>query len=213
MQLLVQLQLQVFLHNQDDKHQTTSDAASHPKWCSQKPEKRQMIPRKMRGGGRGRRVLRCRVQLDILFKPRISSMTVTVWHYTLQWHQGSRKLIFLLENHLRIDSTTERAGQHLQTSCSTGKRSHFCGCSFSERYNYRPAFTWNFIFVVSENNDCFLLQLNIIFSMSLLLQIRAFLWTRKIIWNALWKAVDTVSVSLKFKRNVEVCRSNILMLF
>ena len=49
MQLLVQLQLQVFLHNQADKHQTLSDVASHPKWCSQKPERRRMIPRKIRG--------------------------------------------------------------------------------------------------------------------------------------------------------------------
>lgn len=58
------------------------------------------------GGERGRRVLCCRVRLDVLYKPRILPMTATVCHYTLQWHQGSSKLIFLLQNYLHIDSTT-----------------------------------------------------------------------------------------------------------
>lgn len=42
--------------------------------------------------------------LGVLCKPRISLMTVTVWHYILQWHQGSSKLKFLLKNHLCMDS-------------------------------------------------------------------------------------------------------------
>lgn len=48
MQLIVQLQLQVFLHDQADEHQIFSGVASHPKWCGQKSERRQMISRKPR---------------------------------------------------------------------------------------------------------------------------------------------------------------------
>lgn len=139
MQLLVQLQLQVFLHNQADKHQILSGVASNPKWCSQKEGK--WYPEKPVG----REVLCCWVRgkpcrdfgLGVLCKPRIPLMTVTVWHYILQWHQGSNKLQFLLESHPCMDSSIERVWGHLQTSCWNGKGSIFCWMPlFWEKHNF-----------------------------------------------------------------------------
>lgn len=102
MQLIVQLQLQVLLRNQDDKHQIfflvlprilndTVRSQKEDKWYPENPV--------------GRGALWCWVRskpcrdfgLGILCKPRILLMTVTVWHYILvyrvyyilQWHQGS----------------------------------------------------------------------------------------------------------------------------
>lgn len=116
--------------------------------------------------------------LGVLCKPRIPRMTVTVWYYILQWHQGSYKLKFLLENHLGMDSSIERAWGHLQTSCSNGKGSNLCWVQlFREKKNtnkktilHKPASTWNHSFVVSTNSNCVLLQGNIIFNVLLLLK-------------------------------------------
>lgn len=58
--------------------------------------------------------------LGVLYKPRIP-FTVTICQGT---KAGAN--YFLLENHLCIDSATEREGGHLQASFSTGKRSDFC---------------------------------------------------------------------------------------
>lgn len=122
MQLLVQLQLQVFLHNQADKHQIfflvlpriLNDAVrsqKEGKWYPESPVGRGALCCWVRGKP-------CRdFGLSALCKHRILLMTVTVW----QRHQGSYKLKLLLENHLYMDSAIERAWGHSQTSCSNGK--------------------------------------------------------------------------------------------
>lgn len=184
MQLIVQLQPQVLLHNQADKHLFFfSGVASYPKWCSQKSERRQVISRKPSGKrstvvwGQEQVMQRlwawCTLQTQNTSDDCHSRALYTSIQYILQWHQGSYKVKFLLENHLCMDSSIERAREHLQTSCSNGKGSNLCWVQLfgkQKKLLHKPGSTWNYSFIVSTNSDHFLLRWNTIFSVFLLLK-------------------------------------------
>lgn len=129
MQLLVQLQLQVFLHNQADKYQIFSGVASHPKWCSQKSERRQMISRKpsrKRGIvwlGKGQAMQRlwpwCTLQTQ-----NTSDDCHSLALYT---EMAPRQLQTQISpGKPSMHGSIEMAWGHLQTSCSNGKGSNLC---------------------------------------------------------------------------------------
>lgn len=182
MQLLVQLQLQVFPHNQADKHQFFSGVASHPKWCSQKSERRQMIPRKPSGErstvllGQGQAMQRLWAWCTLQTQNTSDDCHRMALHTAMAQRQSQtqislKQIIYAWTVLQRGHEGTYKPPVQMERGQSSA------GCSFLGGKNpnkkpllHKPASTWNYSFVVSTISDRFLLQWNIIFNVLLLLK-------------------------------------------